>query len=152
ARNERNRGAAREWNRQNVVGELGLRGAEKEGIFRAVVGGSELLGFIEVRAGRAVRVDDSFREKIPDGLAVLGLVGSKDVIERAVFTDDHDDMLDGRACAVPIVLVIVVIIGHNDRRTDRKLEQSNGHHTGAQAPSNAGSKMLESHATSSCFS
>ena len=37
-------------------------------------------------------------------LPVFGLVGGEDVIEGAVFADDHDDMLDG-GCSLGVVAV-----------------------------------------------
>ena len=61
----------------------------------AGVGGGGLAGHGEVGAGGSVGVDDALGEQVGDGIAAGGLVGGEDVVEGAVFADDHDDVFDG---------------------------------------------------------
>src|SRR5262249_27861191 len=56
----------------------------------------ELLREVLVRAGRAVGVHDVLREQVRDRLAVPRRVGPVDVVERAVLSDDDDEVLDRR--------------------------------------------------------
>jgi len=75
---------------------LGRR-AEQESIR---IRGKQLLSLFEIGTGNGVLVgvqlDDMFRKEVMDTLPILGYVGGKDVIEAAVFSDDHDDVLDRR--------------------------------------------------------
>ncbi len=66
------------------------------GSHRGAIDGAVLRRERVVGTGSSLFRDDSLGKQIGDGLAGLGLVGSVDVIEAAVFTDDHDDVLDGR--------------------------------------------------------
>ncbi len=59
------------------------------------VDGLVLERVVEVRARRAVFLDDLLRKQVRDPLSVLRLVGRENVIERAVFTHNHDHVLDG---------------------------------------------------------
>lgn len=47
----------------------------------------ELLGLLEMTAGSAVRVDDSFGQQILDGFAALGDVGGEEVVKGPIFAD-----------------------------------------------------------------
>ena len=64
-----------------------------------VVDGGRLQRQRVVLAGRAVLLDDALGQQVVDVLAVARLVGGEHVVERAVLTDDDDDVLDRRARA-----------------------------------------------------
>jgi hypothetical protein len=49
-----------------------------------------------MRARSTVGVDDPLREEVGDGVVALRNIGGEDVVESAVFSDENDDMLDGR--------------------------------------------------------
>src|SRR5260221_1034415 len=80
--------------------------------------GLELLGLIEMTAGSAIRVDDSFGEQILDGFAALGDVGGEEVIKGAVLADQDDDVLDGGAG----VRIFLGLKGCCQRTTQTELE------------------------------
>lgn len=56
--------------------------------------GLELSCFGEMRAPRAVGIDDPFGEKVGDGIPAGRHVSCEEVIESAVFPDQDDDMFD----------------------------------------------------------
>jgi hypothetical protein len=56
-----------------------------------------LRGGAEIRTRLTVGRDDALREQVRNGLAGARLIRAEHVIERAVFTDDYDDVLDGRS-------------------------------------------------------
>src|SRR6202021_3216139 len=77
----------------------------------------ELLRQAEVRARRAVFVDDALGQQVGDGLSLtLRLVDTKGVIEAAVFADQDDDVLDRRRGldAGGGLLVLVVVLAAFD--------------------------------------
>jgi hypothetical protein len=74
-----------------------------------------LLGALEVWAGSAVRLDDSLREQVADGLAVLGHVGREQVIKRAVFADEDDNVFDG-AVGTRFIMIVLLRLERDDER------------------------------------
>src|SRR6202030_3441591 len=70
----------------NVVGWIQLKALGGD-----VIGG-RLAGQEEVGAWRPVWVDDAFGKQIRNALAVTWLVGCEDVVEGAVFSNDHYDV------------------------------------------------------------
>jgi hypothetical protein len=61
----------------------------------------------EVFAGGAVGLDDVLGQQVSDVIAARGNVGGEEVIERAVFPDKNDYVLDGRfGCVMMVVIVI----------------------------------------------
>jgi hypothetical protein len=71
--------------------------------------GLKLLGFLEVQSGSAIRVDNSLGEQIADGFALLWNVGGEDMIEGAVFSNQHNHLLDGRF-GLRLVLILAPLI------------------------------------------
>ena len=57
---------------------------------------AHLMGFYEVGSRSAIGFDDAFREQVPNCLVALGHVGGENVVEAAIFTDDHDDVFNRR--------------------------------------------------------
>ncbi len=88
---------------QHALREGRFRRAQQERV-AARVGGGLLLRLVEVRAGRAVALDDALGEQVPHRLAAMdGLVGGEDVVEAAVLADDDDDVLDRRSGVAAVV-------------------------------------------------
>src|SRR5262249_48299093 len=78
----------------------------------------ELVALGEVRARRAVGLDDALRQQVQRLLVPAGRhVGGEDMIEAAVLADDDDDVLD-RARRLARPLVGVVIGGGDAERCD----------------------------------
>ena len=87
----------------------------------------ELLSKREIRAGRAVLVDDALGENIRYGLVLaFGLVDTERMVGTAVFADQDDDVLDGRLGLYRIggVIVLCLVVGKSDCRS----EQREGHY------------------------
>jgi hypothetical protein len=63
----------------------------------------ELLALSEMRAWRAIGIDDAFGQKVEHPLVpALRLVGCEEVIEAPVLADDDDNVLDWRGGLQPI--------------------------------------------------
>ena len=88
-------GTADERRRQDVVGKFLRRRGEQEGIG---IGCEKLLRIVEIGTGNRVLVgiqlDDAFREEVIYAISTLRHVGGEHVIEAAIFSNDHDDVLD----------------------------------------------------------
>ena len=56
----------------------------------------ELLGQSPVGPWRAIRVDNTPRQQVPNVLATFRHIGGIKIVEGAVLADHHDQMLDGR--------------------------------------------------------
>src|SRR6266478_6732347 len=102
-------------------GERGIRrlvsGAELEfGAARDISG--VLSGKRILWAGCAVLIDDLLGEKIVNVLSVLWLVSGKNVVETAIFSNNHYDMLDGGAGE----LIPLGLKGGNERAAQAELE------------------------------
>src|ERR1700687_862162 len=81
----------RQYRVGNVVGWIQLKA------LGAGVSGGRLAGQEEVGAWCPVWVDDAFGKQIRNALAMTWLVGCEDVVEGAVFTNDHNYVLNGSA-------------------------------------------------------
>ena len=81
--------------RQRLVG-AGDLGAD--GVLLGIRG-RELGCLPPVGPRAAAARDDALGQQVPDVLALGRLVGRVDVVEAVVLADDHDDVLDRRACA-----------------------------------------------------
>ena len=77
--------------RQRRIRRLGL-GAD---VIARLAGRAVLRRRREIRAGRAVLLDNSLRQQVRDSLAGARLIEAEDVIEGAVLADDDDHVPDG---------------------------------------------------------
>jgi len=62
---------------------------------------------------------------VRDGFSTLRLTGGEHVIEGSIFSDDHDDMLDGRSCTG---MVGEFLSGGCDRRSQVDKRSKTGSH------------------------
>src|SRR5262249_29019388 len=73
-----------------------------------------LLCQILVWSGRAVGIDDTLGEQVRHRLSMLRLVRAVDIVESAILTDEHDDVLD-RGCGRRCILVTRLLSGGPNR-------------------------------------
>jgi hypothetical protein len=73
---------------ERLAGWIDFIGYEVQGVI--------LVGFFEVFARGAIGIDNAFGKQVVYGLACSGNIGSEDVIEAAVLTEDNDHVLDRR--------------------------------------------------------
>jgi hypothetical protein len=65
----------------------------------------------KILSGCSIGLDDPFPQEVANRLPVLGLVRSKDVIEDAILTDDHDHMLYrglGVSAALNVIMALFI--------------------------------------------
>src|ERR1700677_3304620 len=130
-------GAAHQRRWKLIIRELLLWRAQEESI-RCAVGGGELLCLREIGTRSAVGVYDPFGKQILRKLSVFGNVRGKDVVIAAVFTDDHDDMFNGRGRVSVVALLrrgrggFLCLDGTDQRPPNSELEQGKRRQAHAQ--------------------
>ena len=101
---------------------------------------------MKIASGSAIVFYDPFRKQIPNFFAILRLVSGEDMVEAAVFTDDHDDVLDGRAGIV--FPLIGLWSGAGQGSADCELKQRDGRKANAQGMKRSGCNSLAGHSPS----
>src|SRR5262249_35073192 len=90
--------------------------------------GLELRRLRKVLAGRAVGVDDAFRQQIFHRVPALWNIGRKEVVKSPILANQYDDVLDGSASSS----LLLRLNRASKRAAQSKLEYGHGHETDAQ--------------------
>ncbi len=118
-------GSADQRGREVVVRKFLFRRTQEKTVGAAEIRGRQLLRPVEMRTRSRILVriqfDDALREQVVDVFPLGCLIGCEDMIEAAIFTNDHDDMLDGRDRVAETR--VRRARGRREYRPDRKLKQ-----------------------------
>src|SRR5580704_16452135 len=99
----------------------------------------------------AVRINDAFREKVPNGFALPRYVGCKYMIEAAVLANDDDDVFNRCDGVVVGVRLLLRRGSAGQRSANRELKECNGRKAKTYSLRHVGCKILEMHSSSLFF-